>query len=103
MIDIPPKELEIVKTILKQYVPDYRVVVFGSRAKNTARTRSDLDLCLIGDKPLPISDLAALEDALSSSDLKIKVDVVDWQRIDKTFQNIIEKNTLVIQESQKTH
>ena len=103
MIDIQPKDFETVKTILKQYVPEYKVVVFGSRAKKTAKSRSDLDLCLIGEHPLSISHIAALEDAFSSSDLDIKVDVVDWERIQTSFRNIIEKDSLVIQESEKTH
>jgi predicted nucleotidyltransferase len=103
MIDMQPKDFETVKMILKQHVPEYKVVVFGSRAKNTAKRRSDLDLCLIGEKPLPISYIAALEEAFSSSDLDIKVDVVDWGRIQTSFQNIIEKDALVIQESKMAH
>jgi uncharacterized protein len=103
MIDIELKDFETVKVILKQYVPDYKVVVFGSRAKKTAKPRSDLDLCLIGKNPLPISQIAALEEAFSSSDLDIKVDVVDWGRIQTSFQNIIEKDSLVIQESKIVH
>jgi predicted nucleotidyltransferase len=103
MIDIQPKDFETVKIILKQYVPEYKVVVFGSRAKNTARPRSDLDLCLIGDNPLPINHIAVLEEAFSSSDLAIRVDVVDWARIQPSFRNIIEKDSLVIQESKSVH
>ena len=103
MIDIQPKDFETVKMILKQYVPEYKVVVFGSRVKKTAKPRSDLDLCLIGTHPLPISHIAALEDAFSSSDLDIKVDVVDWGRIQTSFQSIIEKDSLVIQESKSAH
>ena len=103
MIDIQPKDFETVKMILKQHVPEYKVVVFGSRAKKTAKPRSDLDLCLIGKRPLPISHIAALEDAFSSSDLDIKVDVVDWARIQTSFKNNIEKDSLVIQESKKAH
>jgi hypothetical protein len=45
----------------------------------------------------------ALEDAFSSSDLDIKVDVVDWGRIQTNFCNVIEKDSLVIQESKKAH
>jgi predicted nucleotidyltransferase len=103
MIDLEPKDLEIVRMILQQYVPGYRVVVFGSRAKKTVKRRSDLDLCLIGENPLSIGTIAALEDAFSSSALDIKVDVVDWGRTQASFQEIIEKESLVIQESKNIH
>jgi predicted nucleotidyltransferase len=103
IIDLKPKEFETVKTILKQHVPEYKVVVFGSRAKQKAKRRSDLDLCLIGQKPLHLSDIAALEEAFSSSDLDMKVDVVDWGRIQTSFQEIIKRDSLIIQESSLQH
>ena len=98
MIDIEAKDLETITMILKQYVPQYKVVVFGSRAKNTAKRSSDIDLCLIGKIPLSINQLATLENAFSSSDLNIKVDLVDWRRTQTNFRNIIEKDSLIIQE-----
>jgi len=46
MLDIAPEHLEIVKTILSDFVPDYEVRAFGSRCDGTARQYSDLDLCI---------------------------------------------------------
>jgi predicted nucleotidyltransferase len=42
MIDVAPLHMEIIRGILKKYVPDYEVRAFGSRVRGRARTYSDL-------------------------------------------------------------
>jgi len=96
-IDIKPDEWDIVINILQKYVPTYEVWVFGSRAKGTAKPYSDLDLCIITEKPLPLSVISSLCYDFSESDLPWKVDVVEWANIDKVFKNIIEKDRVVVQ------
>ena len=98
LIDIRPEHWEIVSTILKKHVPNDEVWVFGSRAKWTARPYSDLDLCIITDKPLSLSLLSAITDDFSESDLPWKVDVVDWSTTSKVFREIIEKDRVMVQE-----
>ncbi len=97
MIDLKPKDFEIIADIIKRYVPDRRVVAFGSRVKWTAKTGSDLDLCVIGKHPLSLQEIASLEEAFSESDLPMKIDVVDWATISEEFRKIIEKDAVEIQ------
>ncbi len=99
LIDLRPADLDIVRQILGRHVPDRQVVVFGSRAKWTAKTHSDLDLCVMGDEPLPLKDKTALEEAFSESDLPIKVDVMDWASAKPSFQKIIQQDAVPIQTS----
>jgi len=87
----------MLQRIMKRYVPDYKVWVFGSRVTGTYKPYSDLDLALVGDEPISIQTRAALSDALSESALPYKVDIVDWASTSKEFQEIIEKQKLVIQ------
>ena len=47
MIDVSPRDLEIVRRILRDRVPDCEVWAFGSRTNHTARTYSDLDLAIV--------------------------------------------------------
>ena len=52
-IAIAPEEARIVLDILEARIPDRTVWIFGSRAKNRARRRSDLDLAIAGSERLP--------------------------------------------------
>jgi type I restriction enzyme S subunit len=90
MIELDPKYLDTVKTILRQIVPDARAWAFGSRASGAAKPFSDLDLALEGEEPLTSSELAQLKTAFSESDLPIKVDVVDLNSISAEFRKVID-------------
>lgn len=100
-IDLSPHDWEIVRDILARHVPQYEVWAFGSRAKRTAKEYSDLDLAIITDQPLSLSLSADIANAFEESDLPIKVDVVDWATASEIFQQIIEKNKVVVQHAHK--
>jgi type I restriction enzyme, S subunit len=99
LLDIRPDHLQIVRDILQKHVPLYEVWAFGSRAKWSAKEHSDLDLCILSDKPLSFSVLGAIEDDFSESDLPWKVDVVDWATTSETFRAIIERDKVEIQQA----
>ncbi len=91
------EELNLLQSILKRYVPDFKVWAFGSRVTGMHKPFSDLDLALVGDEPIAIETRAALNEALSNSTLPFKVDIVDWASTSEAFKEIIEKQKLVIQ------
>ncbi len=91
MIDLPPLYLEIIKRILKEYVPGCDVRVFGSRVNGTAKKHSDLDLAVVDKEKIPTRKMNALREAFEDSDLPIRVDVLDWHAISADFRAIIEK------------
>ena len=47
MIDLDEKSLQIVKELLRQHVPECKVLAFGSRVTGTASRYSDLDLAIV--------------------------------------------------------
>ncbi|MBF0180068.1 MAG: nucleotidyltransferase domain-containing protein [Magnetococcales bacterium] len=96
-IDLRPDHWAILRTILQHYVPDREVWAFGSRAKWTARQYSDLDLCVLGDRPLDLGVQATLEEAFRESDLPFKVDVVDWATTAEGFKKIVRADRVVVQ------
>jgi type I restriction enzyme S subunit len=96
-LDLNPRDLEIVRTILARHVPQYEVWAFGSRVKGTAKKYSDLDLAIITAQPLGLALSSAIADDFAESDLPIKVDVVDWATTGEAFRRIIENEKLVIQ------
>jgi predicted nucleotidyltransferase len=90
MINLPDDQLQIVKSILKTYVPEREIWVFGSRAGGKVKPYSDLDLCIMGDEPLGLGAMADLQDAFSESDLPIRVDLVLWANTAENFREIIQ-------------
>jgi predicted nucleotidyltransferase len=91
LIDIRPEHLKIVEDILKKHLSvNATVWVFGSRAKNSARKFSDLDLAVDAGRPLSNQVMTELAFDFEESDLPYKVDVIDWHKIKENFKNLIE-------------
>ncbi len=64
----------------------YKVVLFGSRATGRARERSDYDLGVVGDVPLPLEDFYAIEDTMEALPTLYRIDWVDLMRTDERFR-----------------
>lgn len=100
MIDLNPKHFETVQHILAKHVPGCEVRAFGSRVKWTAKDYSDLDLAVVGSKPLTLKQTGQLAEAFEESNLPIRVDVLDWHTISEEFKKIITEEYEVIQGSE---
>lgn len=98
-IEISPHDWADVLRILREQVPAFEVWAFGSRARRTAKPYSDLDLALITRQPLTLEQMAAITDAFATSDLPIRVDVVDWASTSDAFRKIIERDRVVLQKA----
>ena len=99
MIDLNPKHLKTIQSILAEYIPAYEVRAFGSRVKWTAKDYSDLDLAVVGNEPLSLRQRGQLVDAFEESNLPIRVDVLDWQSISERFRQVILERYEVIQKA----
>lgn len=92
-IDLRPDHAAIVQEVLTRHLPaGVSVRVFGSRAKWTAKTFSDLDLAVKGKEKLPYQLMVELADAFEESDLPFRVDVVDWHTVTPSFQAVIDRD-----------
>ena len=76
MLDLSPAQRREVSEILLRFVPEYQVMIFGSRVSGGAKPFSDLDLSIKSDKPLPLNRLSELKLAFTESNLPFRVDVV---------------------------
>jgi len=63
-----------------------QVVLFGSRAQGKAKPRSDFDLGVVGDTPLPLEDFFAIEDILENLPTLYRIDWVDLARVSERFR-----------------
>ncbi len=102
-IAIAPEEARIVLEILEARVPDHAVYVFGSRAKNRAQRRSDLDLAISGSERLPLDLYLDLKEDFLQSDLPYFVDVVDLHDVTPEFKHLIEPDLLPVSLLQDQH
>ena len=102
MIDINQDHFGTVKQILARYVPDYEVRAFGSRVIGTAKDYSDLDLVIVGQQAVNHDCFRRLKEAFEESELPFRVDLLDWNYISPSFQQVIEKQYEVIQNTSKS-
>jgi type I restriction enzyme S subunit len=96
VIDVLPKHLDIVKTVLSEQLPGFEVRAFGSRVGGRAARFSDLDLCVMTTEPIEFSLLGRVRDAFSESDLPFKVDVLDWAVLTAEFRKIVENRYEIV-------
>jgi predicted nucleotidyltransferase len=92
MIDLAIDYLNLVKNILVKYLPgNVKIWVFGSRIKGTAKQFSDLDLAIDFEQAIAKDVWVDIKIAFDQSELPIKVDLVELNKIDKSFKDIIDK------------
>ena len=96
-IDLRPEQLRLVQSLLHTHVPDREVRAFGSRVTGKAMAMSDLDLCIMGEKPLAPGLQDRLATAFSESTLPFEVDVVAWETIRDRFRAAINQATVIVQ------
>lgn len=76
----------------------HRVLLFGSRARGNARQRSDFDLAVDGDEPLPLEKFYAIETALEALPTLYRFDWVDLTKVNEGFRAEAMKSARVIYE-----
>jgi len=82
------------KNILNNQVKFY---IFGSRAKNTYKEYSDIDIAIDYDgRAVPQNILAKINFDFENSTLPYEVDVVDLNSISENFKSIISESLVKI-------
>lgn len=87
-----------VKTILKQYVPEFEVWAYGSRVNGDCHEASDLDLVVRNPKNLQkqTENLSQLKQAFIDSNLPFLVDLMDWANLPESYREEIKKRHVVV-------
>jgi len=92
MIHIQKKEMEIILDILNNHAEDCKVLAFGSRLTENYKPFSDLDLAFICKSELGLDRISKLEYEFSKSDLPYRIDIINYKKVSKEFQKIIDAN-----------
>ena len=93
----PASILAEVRRIAQETLAEEEVTVylFGSWARGEATSRSDIDLAVESQTPLPRGLLARLRERLEESHIPYRVDVVDLQKTDAAFRRrVLEEGIL---------
>ena len=79
----------IKQIIFKHLSPEkYKVFLYGSRVTRKAWKWSDYDVGIMGDGPVPSLALSEIEEELENSDLPVKVEGVDFYKVDEKFRQV---------------
>ena len=95
VIDLSNKQLDLVKQIIKEYIPNKPVWAYGSRVTWKADEKSDLDLVAFDCNSTEIYNL---KEVFGESSLPMLVDVMNWENIPENFKKNIKKKYVVLQE-----
>ncbi len=96
---ITPQQLSIIKTF---FPTDYKVILFGSRISGNWKEFSDLDICIYNNSKVDMADLSFIREKFINSDLPFTVDLVDYNRCDDRFRNIIDTTGVNLQDLDST-
>lgn len=86
-MNLEPEFIFLIKSCVKKNFPQAKIFIFGSRAKENNRKFSDIDIA-IKDSKINSQKLAKTRFELEESNLPYKVDLVDYDELDK---KILEK------------
>lgn len=91
----------MIANVMRKFSPQlsgHRVVLFGSRAGGKARTRSDFDVGVIGDEPLPVKVFYEIDDMLENLPTLYRIDWVDLNNAAPSLRERALENAEVIYE-----
>ena len=92
---IKPEHLKILKDIFASYCPKAEIWAYGSRLTGDAHEGSDLDL-VVKNFNSEIANLYELKHLLSESNIPFMIDIHEFDKLPKSFQENILKNYIVI-------
>lgn len=98
-IDITEEYLNIILNIFKKYLigTNSKIYAFGSRAKQTAKPYSDLDLAIdMSKSKLPIELEEKIKLELEDTNISYKVDIIDLNSITDSFRQNIASDLIEI-------
>lgn len=96
MLDLAPRDLEVVRRILGRRLSGAEIRVFGSRTTTRAKRYSDLDLVIMGSHGLSDQTLAELTLDFEDSDLPFRVDILQWKDAPANLRRSIRESAVPI-------
>lgn len=86
----------MIKDIVRKHLPstEYKAFLFGSRVAGNHRKFSDVDLGILGNKPIPSDVFFNLQQDLEDSDIPYIVELLDFSSVAESFKSKALTNTI---------
>jgi predicted nucleotidyltransferase len=94
-LDIDENVRALLVSCITRYLPDVKVLVFGSRINGKSKPYSDIDLTAF-TKPEHKTQVSLLREALEESNLPFRVDFLEWDKLPSSFQKNIKYPTALL-------
>lgn len=85
--------IEIIKK-LKEFFPNTKLYMFGSRVKGTNYKYSDIDIAVLDKKEIPVDIIAKISNEFENSLIPYEIDIVDLNSISETFKTKIQPSLI---------
>ena len=87
----PNYKKEVIHAV-EYHLPDAKIILFGSRARGTAKNGSDIDIALDNNgHEIQPRELVRMRATFENLTIPLMVDVVDLNAIDPAFKKLILK------------
>ena len=94
-LELTPAETKTVVSLLTRYLSGTEVWAFGSRTNGNATRTSDLDLVAFTDTE-QAGLIQSAREAFEASDLRFRVDLLEWQEVPESFREEIRRRHVVL-------
>ncbi len=84
-----PKD-KIIK-VIEIFFPDAKIYLFGSRATGNFNERSDIDIAIDADEPIPMHVRGQINSMIDALSIPQNVDIVDFHRVPQSLKENILK------------
>ena len=85
-----------VTDIIARFLPDVRILLFGSRARGDAEQTSDFDFAIDAGSKIALDVIARMREEIEEMRTLKSVDIVDLNRVNPAFKTIILKTGVII-------
>ncbi len=72
------EKLEIIKGVINKFIPDGKIILFGSRVDKTFTEDSDFDFCVISPKNFTVQEKRKIQSQIRKelAEYKIPIDII---------------------------
>ena len=91
-----------VADIIARFLPDARILLFGSRARGDAKQTSDFDFAIDAGSKIALDVIARIEGEIEELHTLKSVDIVDLNRVNPAFKTIILKTGVNIYDGRRS-
>src|SRR5688572_3208977 len=89
------KYKNIIMPIIERYVPEAKIILYGSRARGDFQEGSDIDIALDMGSKIDSSLMSSIMWDIDDSDLPILFDIVDFSKMTENMKKNILKDGVI--------